>query len=160
MDCGSLENMNEHTIKQDILDSLVKVAFDLKDTGWKIAFETMWAKDLGSSKYLLMNSPFYAYGYSFQDVVSGDIKEGQIVINGIHRIGGHSTYRIFVRDKDRFHVQWKKLEKLGCTYEQATKSLYAIDVLPEIKIEEVYNLLRQGEQDNVWQFEEGHCEHK
>ena len=35
----------------------------------------------------------------------------------------------------------------------------AVDVPPKADIYEVYSLLEAGEQNGVWEFDEGHCGH-
>ncbi|MEL7521275.1 MAG: hypothetical protein AAGJ80_06605, partial [Cyanobacteria bacterium J06553_1] len=54
----------------------------------------------------------------------------------------------------------------GCSYESGTekmsdgkKILYAIDVPTETDVYEVYDILEEGEEKDVWVFEEGHVGH-
>jgi hypothetical protein len=53
---------------------------------------------------------------------------------------------------------------MGCSYESASLSLsmgqrllYSVDVPPTTDIYEVYEMLEKGENDEVWQFQEGHA---
>ena len=54
---------------------------------------------------------------------------------------------------------WQSLESLGCSYERATKHLFAVDVPPESNIMSVYQALEAGEEAGAWEFEEGACRH-
>jgi hypothetical protein len=56
----------------------------------------MWAEPLGGDRYRLQNVPFYAYGLSFDDVVSARQIGGQLFVQDVVERGGHSTYRIFL----------------------------------------------------------------
>lgn len=76
--------------------------------------------------------------------------------------GGHSTYRLFVVGgiaDDQWQPFWQPLEEIGCTFEQATPRLFAIDVPPETDIYKAHELLDFGEKAGVWSFEEAHCGH-
>jgi len=124
--------------------------------------ERMHAIPQGDGSYLLDNSPFYAFGISFEDLFSAVPQEGELVFSKVISRGGHSTYRIKLsvgRDHAFFLKHWSGLEKLGCTYEGSSASLgrlYSIDIPPGVDVFEVYRLLEQGEQNNIWNFEEAH----
>jgi hypothetical protein len=47
-----------------------KVLFRVIDEEGGTDVETLWATHLGADAYKLDNSPFYAYGVSWEDVVS------------------------------------------------------------------------------------------
>ena len=126
--------------------------------------ESLWAEPLGAMRYRLQNIPFYLRGYSYDDiVVAYPNKEGTLLVRDGYKRGGHSTYRIFTHDKSTTavsdHALWKQLHEAGCTHERATENLYAIDVPPSADIRLVYEILESGEQEGLWDFEEGHCGH-
>ena len=142
----------------------VKVRIELPDDNMlNSSAETLWAESLGNDLYKLKNSPFWAYGFSFEDVV---IAKGEDIptVETVHSHSGHSTYRVLLEkgvfDSDRFQSAWSKLELLGCTYEGSQSSLLSIDVPAESDIFKVYELLEMGEVTNVWEFEEAKCAHK
>ena len=57
-----------------------------------------------------------------------------------------------------FLDRWRELEFLGCSYEGSGVSerrLYSIDMPPSVPVHEAYSLLEKGEEDGVWNFEEG-----
>lgn len=142
------------------MEQKVKVAFDLKNTDSSVPFETTWAEEVEKGKYKLLNSLFYAYGFSFGDVVSAtENEEGQLIVGGAQDRGGHSTYRVFLSPEttpEVFEKYCNQIQALGCTYEQGTKSLYAIDVPSAVDVKKEYQLLEEGEKGGVWEFEEAH----
>lgn len=123
--------------------------------------ETVWAEPLGDSRYKILNSPFFVFGYSFQDIVIAETKDNEFpIVLKIDRKSGHSTYRIntnYKLDSNLFLFYWKELEKLGCSYENANGRLISVDVLPEANIQVVYNLLENGERHGIWDFQEADC---
>lgn len=107
---------------------------------------------------------FAAYGLSNEDVVITAERASNIVFQQVCLRSGHSTYRVFLADKIKlgsrhFKLAWKRLEELGCTYEQASARLLAIDVPPGTDIYKVYSALEEGEALEIWDFEEAHYGH-
>ena len=127
--------------------------------------ESVWAEHVGDGKYKIKNSPFFAKGISFEDVVSVLEKDDMLVFEKTIISAGHSTYRILVKEQDvpiPFNIYWKPIEKLGCSFEENIEMalrMYAVDVPSTTDIYQVYSLLEAGETAGVWDFEEGHCGH-
>lgn len=142
---------------------MLKIIFKVAPTDWHgNERESIWVEDLGDGRYRLENTPFCAYGYSYQDVVeAAPDEDGDLIAGRIAERGGHSTYRVMVPKPSaaKFEKYWKPVEKLGCTYERANESFVAVDVPPRADIGAVFRLLQRGEADGVWGFEEAHCEH-
>lgn len=149
------------------MDNLVKIFFELGD-----ATESVWAEPVSgdSSTFVIRNTPFFAKGVSFLDTVIADIdkdRDDVFIFSRAKKGSGHSTYRIIIEQISKtFLSYWKKLEKLGCSYESASyetsegdKILYAIDVPALTDIYAVYTILEKGEKNGIWIFEEGHCGH-
>lgn len=140
---------------------LVKVRFQLEPGAWHgSATETLWAERVDDRRLRLRNVPFYAFGVSVEDVVFAHPAEGIFEFDGVSIRGGHSTYRIIIGKKaetGRVEEWWARLSELGCTYEQGSGGLRAIDVPPSADIRAVYLLLEQAEREGLWDFEEGHC---
>lgn len=152
----------ENSLKSSTGD-LVKVHFELPD-GSPYGAESLWAEKIVEGKFRLDNSPFYIYGYSYNDIVMAREEEGAWVVQGPCLRGGHSTYRIFLSEglqvqSPEYKTYWRRLERLGCTYEGATKRLIAIDESPSADVSAVYLILEEGENAGIWKFEEGHCGH-
>jgi hypothetical protein len=103
---------------------LVKVVIEIPEEDSAYLTESLWAQKLSPSSYKLENSPFVAYGYSYQDVVATQEKEGRLIVTDVIARGDHSTYRLFLKEgldvsDQRFADSWRELESFGCTYEVA-----------------------------------------
>jgi hypothetical protein len=139
--------------------SLEKVVFSLEPDSWHgHGTETMWAELVSPGQYRLRNVPFYARGVSVEDVVHARFEDDGLVFSSVAARSGHSTYRLFVKggiESAEFRLWWRRLETLGCSFEQSDR-LLAVDVAPQADIHEVYHVLEQGMHAEVWDFEEGH----
>jgi hypothetical protein len=140
---------------------LVRLVFVLKPDAWHgNATERLWAEPLGNHRYRLRNSPFYAYGVSFEDIVVGKELEGDIYFESVVIYGGHSTYRLKLegsRIEQPFVQAWEPLASLGCSYEEGP--VLSVDIPSSTDIHAAYELLQAGAAAGVWDFEEGHCGH-
>ena len=139
---------------------MVKIQF-LPNTTRDGIVENMWAESVENG-FRLENSPFYAYGVSYQDIVSAELDDGILVFKGILTRGGHSTYRILTSDKaqdDLFDERWAPLQNLGCTYEHSSAdgvNLYSVDLAPGIDVHQAFQLMAEAEEAGAWIFEEAH----
>jgi hypothetical protein len=76
------------------MDSGTKVKVLLREEEY---VETVWAEQVGPDHYRLDNSPFWAYGVSWRDVVEAHMDEGgqlgftRIVEKSGHRTGARSS---------------------------------------------------------------------
>ena len=154
---------------------LVKVQFRLDPQDWHgSASEGLWAEPIKRSRvgqiFQLNNSPFFARGVSFLDIVYAVPSTDGLGMEfaGVVERSGHSTYMLLVPLlQENFDLYWNKLEKLGCSFEktkiitsEGEKILYTVDVPPAADIYAMYSILEQGEHDSVWIFQEGHVGHK
>src|SRR5687767_10444557 len=109
--------------------------------------ERLHARPLENDLYCLDNSPFYAYGVSFGDIVFAPMVGGVPTYKRTATRRGHSTYRVRLpvgHGHDAFLARWPYLEKLGCTFEGSgadAARLYSIDVPPNADVHAVYALL-------------------
>ncbi len=145
---------------------LLKITIPLDAEEWHgYATESVWADKIDAKRCRIRNTPFYAKGISFEDIVFVKTVDGELFFDSVSIAAGHSTYRIITEKKlpeAGFLKHWRTLEEIGCTYEGAdlgTLRLFAIDVPPGASIHQVYELLALGEKDGCWDFEEGHCGH-
>jgi len=150
---------------------MVKIDFELDPQDWHGSpHEGLWAEPVSDTKnsavFQLKNSPFYARGVSFLDIVeaypAGVV--GRFKFDRVIQKSGHSTYRLMVdKMNGEFPVWWSRLENLGCTYESThfgpQKLLYSVDVPEMSDIHAVYDILAQGEKKLIWLFEEGDVGH-
>ena len=121
--------------------------------------EWLWAEPLGSGRFLLESTPFFAYGLSHGDVVRAG-EEGEMPrLAAIERKSGHRTLRIALddrRDLEQPEIQ-KFLDELlgvGCIYEAMPPKLIALDVPPEIDVATVIARLQIQHRDGVliWEW--------
>jgi len=143
-------------------DGVFKLNISLPQDAWHgFESESVWAEALEDGSMRILNTPFFAKGISFKDVVSIKIEPEMIRFDSVICKSGHSTYRILIDDAtvDRmFKTRWGEIATLGCTYESFVTDairLYAVDIPPSIDVHKVYALLAAGEKDGVWDFEEG-----
>jgi hypothetical protein len=151
-------------------ENLVKIRFQTDPDGLGGGSpERLWAKRLSQSQnaFELHNSPFYAKGVSYLDVVeASEDSESKSAFEYLRTLSpsGHSTYRILVaKSSKEFADWWAKLSAFGCTHEysdEGEKWLYAVDVPPAADIFAVYEVLNEGERQSIWLFDEGHCGHE
>lgn len=146
-------------------DRRVKVLIPLpEDSDHGLGAENLWAESVADGAYRVRNIPTWAYELSLDDVIEAhEAEDGRLTLDRVVRRGGHSTYRIIPdagTDEATFLARWAPLHDAGCTYEShSDRARYAVDVSPEANIHKVYALLHAGEDDGVWEFEEGHCGH-
>lgn len=145
------------------MSSFNKVVIDLGPDHWHgYATETVWAEKISEDVFKIRNVPFYAKDLSVEDEIMVEHRGENYYSKFIVKRSGHSTYRIFLNERttaDIFRKYWEPLENIGCSYEKGQGRLFAIDVPPSTNINKAYGLLEEGEKNNIWEFEEGHCGH-
>jgi hypothetical protein len=156
-------------------ENYMKVRFELDPEDWHgSSAETLWAETiwLGTKKALrLMNSPFYARGVSYLDVVDVILAPDRLGLDyaGTLEKSGHSTIWLLVPDDllAGFKKYWPSLGRLGCTYEGSSENtvdgkqtLYSVDVPAETDIDAVLSIVEEVQDRNVWIFQIGDLAHK
>ena len=127
--------------------------------------ESVWAEPVGIDKFRVLNSPFYIFGVSAEDIVTASEIGGQLEVREVVSRGGHSTYRVFlqggrtIQDID-FQLLWGPISSLGATFENANDHFVSVDIPPGGNGAEIYRLLEKGEEGGIWAFEEAHYEPK
>lgn len=151
---------------------LVKVIFDLSDDPEQRSHgsqaELVWAKPLGDGKFEILNSPFYASGVSFEDIVSAtpDPDDGDWLFrfDKVTKSSGSTTVRIIFSKanwQDSESGLIKSLNDLGCFYEGSTEHdrLVALDIPEEADYAKVKRLLDDGEIAGTMDYEESALRH-
>jgi hypothetical protein len=153
----------------DMAEQLVKVIFELDRSEWHgHDSEGIWTTPIAGTEwrhFRLLNSPFFAMGISYQDVVKAKPVEHELLFEEVVERGGHSTYMLILEgSRALVSSYWRLLENLGCSYESGhiklsmgQREIYSVDVPPSADIYEVYELLERGEKDKVWLFQEGYA---
>jgi len=141
---------------------LERIIVPLGDRPWHgFAEETMWAKKVGDGLYQLQNTPFFAKGLAYLDVVSARAEDGRLMLDGVKDASRRSTYRVHVKAATpTASVQplFDQLTALGCTYESYVETLWTLFAwdVPASAVDGAYKILDTAEKQGIWTFEEGH----
>jgi len=145
-------------------EELVKVLVDLPNH-WATGGESLWAKSLGNNAFELRNTPFYAYGLNWGDIVEAieEDRDSKPLVRRVIRESGNRTLRLFFAetvDRDTQVQYLDQMTELGLSYERATASLVAIDIHPGSDYGAVCDHLWHLEQKEILQYEtcEGRAE--
>jgi hypothetical protein len=136
----------------------VKVSFRLErdEDGYPPAdWEHLWARWTADGLYELDNTPFFARGVSYGDVVAADFANGLYEFREVVRPSGHSTLRVIVLEGGRMQELRASLHDLGCSTELSHLSnLVAVDVPPSVPYGDLTTFLQSGENAGYWEYEE------
>ena len=84
----------------EVSDPLRSVVFEIAegegDLG--VGTEVVWADPLAGSLFKLRNTPVYATGYSFGDVVDTETRDDRVYVTHAVERSGHSGFRIYALD--------------------------------------------------------------
>jgi hypothetical protein len=132
-------------------DGMVKVGF--RDADGDV--ETLWATPCGPNQYRLENSPFFAYGVSWEDVVLAEPEADDSIPFFIRVVekSGNRTIRLRVPE----HVTAKssrrifdEIEALGCSYEGCEPQLVSVNLPPDVDLHVVVEWLQES--DLEWEY--------
>jgi hypothetical protein len=101
--------------------------------------ETLWAERVGADLYRLHNSPFWAYGVSWLDVVEAHADaNGQLVMSRVATKAGHRTVRVIfdvgVDESPTSKAIIDGVVALGASYEGMNPRYLAIDIPPGVDL--------------------------
>lgn len=138
-------------------EELEKVYVDLPNH-WATSGESMWAKPLGNNLYAIHNTPFYAYGINYLDIVevdSSDETKKPTVVK-VTKPSGYKTLRIIFSDNFDRKAQSELFEelkkfKVGC--ERVSDRYVAVDVEPTGDYDSLHCKLTELEQQELLEFE-------
>ena len=132
-----------------------KVLFRVPNDDGTSVVETLWATSLGEDRYKLDNSPFYAYGVSWEDVVFAPFSEEEKfpTFQSIAEKSGNRTVRVSfdlpVEEGNSSDEMLKGLMALGCDYEGVNRKYISVNVPPDVSLDAVRNYLIQ--RDATWE---------
>lgn len=138
-------------------ENLTKIHLDLPRNE-EVGGESYWAEDLGNDLYRLRNTPFYAYGLNFYDIVyakseSADLKPSIIKV---HKYCGHKTLRVIFLDEasaEERSARLSELNKYKAYHENANGILFAIDIEPDGDYGKVCDILYEWENNGILSYE-------
>lgn len=120
--------------------------------------EWLWAEPLGSDRYRVESSPFFAYGISHGDVVVAPEGGEMPRVSAIERKCGHRTLRLAL--DDRWTLEQREIRLflddllgLGCTFEAMPPKIVALDVPPEVDVVAAVERLQMQVNDGVLVWE-------
>jgi hypothetical protein len=111
--------------------------------------ETLWATHIEGDNYRVENSPFYAYGVSWKDIVLAPYNENESfpTFKSVISKSGNKTIRLFfevpVEEGNQSSLVLKNILELGCDYEGANKKYICVNIPPNIELQSVCNFLTQ-----------------
>jgi|SRR6185312_13144220 len=139
------------------MQSDAKVLFRVPDEDGSYVVETLWASHLGDDDYKLNNSPFFAYGVSWEDVVHApfDPEEGRPIFQRVVSKSGNRTIRIVLDPPVEVGYESDRvlqgLVAIGCSYEGASRSYVSINIPPEVELKKVrrYLIVQKAEWEHA-----------
>jgi hypothetical protein len=124
-------------------DPTAKVLFRVPNAEGGATVETLWAIPLGDDRYKLDNSPFYAYGVSWQDTVFApfDAQEGLPTFQSVVAKSGNRTIRVIfdppVSPGNASDHVLQGLVALGCSYEGANPKYMSVNIPTGVELSDV-----------------------
>ena len=106
--------------------------------------ETLWATPVGADQYRLENSPFFAYGVSWEDVVEAHLDDDYLEFTRCTSKSGNRTIRMigdFSQENETAQEFLKELVDLGCSYEGMNYRMISINIPPVVDLERVTDFL-------------------
>ncbi|MBD8873128.1 DUF4265 domain-containing protein [Rhodanobacter sp. DHB23] len=128
-------------------DPTAKVLFRVPDEEGGATVETLWATPVGNDQYKLDNSPFYAYGVSWEDTVFApfDTQEGMATFQSVVARSGNRTIRIIfdppISSGNASDLVLQNLVALGCSYEGANRSYISLNIPSSVDLRRVHSYL-------------------
>ena len=109
--------------------------------------ETLWATPLGGDLYRLENSPFFAYGVSWQDVIEAKrASESDLLeVERVTRKSGNRTVRVIFEGsrlgEATAQSALSQLTEMGCSYEGMQPRLVSVNVPQKVDLKEIARYL-------------------
>lgn len=134
--------------------SLVKLLVPC-EVGTSRETESLWAEAVEGG-FVVRNSPFYATGIAWGDIVSAELRDGALWHTGLIKASGHSTVQIlFLREGPVRDSVTRHLQSLRCGAEGSDlPNLIAVDVPSDVSYSEVRTYLEEQESAGILGFRE------
>jgi hypothetical protein len=110
--------------------------------------ETLWAEPVGPDLYRLDNSPFWAYGVSWLDVVEAHPDpDGMLRMTRVVEKSGHRTVRVIltrgVDESPEAQAVMDGVLALGASYEGMNSKYLSVDIPPGVELMTVAHYLTE-----------------
>lgn len=113
--------------------------------------EAIWAEQVEENLFRLANSPFFAYGLSWRDIVETRAINGSRKYVRTVEKSGHRTVRIYFEKslflERRARALLRALEVEGCNWDNLDGRFVAVNVPPVVDLSDVCALLDEYEVD-------------
>ena len=139
--------MRQLTDMANSTQPIAKVLFRTVNEEGSDDVETMWATHIEGDRYRLDNSPFYAYGVSWEDVVAAPFseEEGFPTFERVVAKSGNRTVRVLVDAQPESERPLQNLVALGCSWEGANARYFSVNIPPGVELADVRKyLIEQG----------------
>lgn len=110
--------------------------------------ETLWARPTEANLYQLDNSPFFAYGVSWQDIIETRLADDHVLeyVRCVKK-SGNRTVRVIFQDyrstDPGAEVVLRGLRSMGCSYEGMQPRMISINVPPRVDLGAIANFLKR-----------------
>jgi len=138
-----------------------KIVIPLSKNWHGFSAETLWGAKIDTNLYKIVSVPFFANNISCGDIVEAHIDKNDKRLKYTKTIskGNNCTYRIVFADsikpEDREKLI-KLLKEYGEIEYYKEADLFAISVHKQ-KVDKLFKVLMQLEEDGLLDFEEGDC---
>jgi hypothetical protein len=124
-----------------------KVLFRVPNEDGSAEVETLWATSVGGDNYRLDNSPFWAYGVSWEDVVFAPLSndDGFPTFRSVVTKAGNRTVRVFfeppIEEGNESDSVLQGLVSLGCSYEGMNPKYVSVNIPSSVALDVVRGYL-------------------
>jgi len=160
MDKYCVDNVTEISGLINFQETLMhsKIVFRLEqdaDGYPPVAYEGIWAIYQEGSRYLIDNIPFFTREATVGDSVEANNRDGELIYVRTLTQSGNSLIRIVYYEGTDPAILRKDLEHIGCSTEwDGDHQLIAINVPPEVMLNDIQEFLQTGFDQDRWDYEE------
>lgn len=135
----------------------VKIICDISpEQNLPLLSESLWAEDMGDDLYKLSNTPFFAEGLAYQDIIkTRHDSDGFLHFHTLHNDGGLYTSLVAVSEEsEKAHEKLRAFLRADTDYswEFGFKALYAI-CCPIKLLTPLHQFLEEGFEAGLWEWD-------
>lgn len=134
-----------------------KIRIDLPNHPADIAGESFWADLVTANTFRIKNSPFFAYGVNYLDLVLVEERtSGILEVTKVIERSGHRAVRVFFIDNKTAKENYAQLLEFkgeGVGAERWNDTLFSLNVTPERDYELFIKKLEEQQELGIIEFE-------
>jgi Domain of unknown function (DUF4265) len=120
-----------------------------------VAYEGIWAIYQEGNRYVIDNTPFFTREATLGDIVEAARRDDELVYVRTLAQSDNSLIRVVYYETTDPTMLRKDLEQIGCSTEwDSDHQLIAINVPPEVKLNDIQEFLQNGFDQDRWDYEE------